>query len=356
MSHLFSPVTFRDVTARNRVFVSPMCQYSSEEGFPTDWHLVHLGARAIGGAGMVMMEATAVSPEGRITPWDMGIWTDDHAAAMKRIVRFVRAHGAVPAIQLAHAGRKASTDRPWHGGAGLSPAQGGWEPVAPSAIPFAGNFPTPREMAAADIDKVVADFTAAARRARTVGFETIELHMAHGYLLHEFLSPLSNHRTDEYGGTLANRMRLPLRIAHAVREVWPARLPLFARLSCTDWVEGGWDLPQSIELSRALKGAGVDLIDCSSGGLTHDAKIAVGPGYQVPFAEAIRRDAGIATGAVGMIIEPAQAAQIIVSGQADCVLIARAFLDDPHWALHAADDLNVNVDWPVQYARAKRHR
>ena len=356
MSILFSPVTFREVTARNRVFVSPMCQYSSEDGFPTDWHLVHLGARALGGAGMVMMEATAVSPEGRITPWDMGIWTDDHAAAMRRIVQFVRAQGAVPAIQLAHAGRKASTDKPWNGGAGLSPAQGGWEPVAPSAIPFTANYPKPRAMTAADIDKVVADFTAAARRARSAGFETVELHMAHGYLLHEFLSPLSNRRTDDYGGTLANRMRLPLRVARSVREVWPSGLPLFARLSCTDWVEGGWDLPQSIELSRALKEAGVDLIDCSSGALTPDAKIPVGPNYQVVFAEAVRREAGVATGAVGMITEAAQAEQIVGSGQADCVLIARALLDDPHWPLHAAAELGVDLEWPVQYARAKRSR
>ena len=353
MSQLFTPVSFRDVTARNRVFVSPMCQYSSEDGMPADWHFVHLGARAVGGAGMVMMEATAVSPEGRISPWDMGIWSDAHAAAMARITRFVRDQGAVPAIQLAHAGRKASTDRPWNGRDGLSPAEGGWEPVAPSAVAFADNYIKPREMTRADIDRLVADFAAAARRARAAGFEAVELHMAHGYLLHEFLSPLSNRRTDDHGGPLANRMRLPLRVARAVREAWPDRLPLFARLSCTDWAEGGWDLPQTIELARALKDAGVDLIDCSSGGLVPDAKIPVGPGYQVPFAEAVRREAGIATGAVGLITGARQAEQVIAAGQADVVLIARELLRDPHWPLRAAAELGAEVEWPAQYARGK---
>jgi 2,4-dienoyl-CoA reductase-like NADH-dependent reductase (Old Yellow Enzyme family) len=353
MSHLFTPVTFREVTLRNRVVVSPMCQYSSEDGMPTDWHFVHLGARAVGGAGMVMMEATAVSPEGRISPWDMGIWSDAHADAIRRITRFIGEHGAVPAIQLAHAGRKASTDRPWNGRDGIPPAEGGWEPVAPSPITFAPSYLKPREMSGADIDRVVADFVAAARRALSAGFEAVELHMAHGYLLHEFLSPLSNRRSDQYGGPLANRMRLPLRVTAAVREAWPARLPLFARLSCTDWAEGGWDLAQSIELARALKDAGVDLIDCSSGGLVPDAKIPVGPGYQVPFAEAIRREAGIATGAVGMITGARQAEGILANGQADVVLIARELLRDPNWPLRAAAELGAAVEWPLQYARAK---
>ncbi len=354
MPKLFSALTLRDLTLRNRVFVSPMCQYSSEDGMPTDWHLVHLGSRAIGGAGMVMMEATGVSPEGRISPWDMGIWSDAHARAMQPITRFIREHGSAPAIQLAHAGRKASTDRPWLGGGPVPPSQGGWQPVAPSPIPFDEKSPVPREMTRADIDQVVADFTAAARRSLDAGFEAVEIHMAHGYLLHEFLSPLSNHRKDDYGGTLSNRMRLPLRVAQAVREAWPARWPVFARLSCTDWVDGGWDLPQSIELSRQLKDAGIDLIDCSSGALVPHARIPLAPGYQVPFAEAIRKEAGIATGAVGMITKPAQAEVIVATGQADCVLIARAMLHDPYWALHAAEELDADAEWPVQYLRGKR--
>jgi 2,4-dienoyl-CoA reductase-like NADH-dependent reductase (Old Yellow Enzyme family) len=353
MSHLFTPIAFRELTIRNRVFVSPMCQYSSEDGMPTTWHLVHLGSRAVGGAGLVMMEATGVSPEGRISPWDMGIWSDAHAAAMRPITDFIRGQGAAPAIQLAHAGRKASTGRPWTGGGKVAPERGGWQPVAPSAIPFDDKYPKPREMTLADIDKVVADFTAATYRATDAGFDVVEIHMAHGYLLHEFLSPLSNQRKDDYGGSLANRMRLPLRVANAVREAFPQQLPVFARLSCTDWVEGGWDLPQSIELSRELKSLGIDLIDCSSGALVPHAKIPLGPGYQVPFAQAIRKEAGIATGAVGMITEPAQAESILASGQADCVLIARVMLQDPYWALHAAEELHAEVEWPVQSLRGK---
>jgi 2,4-dienoyl-CoA reductase-like NADH-dependent reductase (Old Yellow Enzyme family) len=353
MSALFSPLRLRDITFKNRVFVSPMCQYSSEDGLPTDWHLVHLGSRAVGGAAMTMVEATAVSPEGRISPWDSGIWSDVHAAVFQRLVRFVKDHGSVPAIQLAHAGRKASTDRPWKGGKAVPPQHGGWQPIAPTAEPFADGYPVPREMTRADIDAVVTQFRDAARRSLDAGFEVAEIHMAHGYLMHEFLSPLTNKRTDEYGGSLANRMRLPLRIARAVREVWPERWPVFARISCIDWVEGGWDLPQSIELSRRLKESGIDLIDCSSGGIVPYAKIELGPGYQVPFAEAIRRDAGIATGAVGMITEPRQAEQIVLTGQADAVLLARALLRDPYWPLHAAQELGADVEWPVQYARAK---
>jgi 2,4-dienoyl-CoA reductase-like NADH-dependent reductase (Old Yellow Enzyme family) len=340
MSHLFTPLQLRDLTLRNRIVVSPMCMYSSNDGLPTDWHLVHLGSRAVGGAGMVILEATAVSPEGRITPHDSGIWSDAHANAFQRITHFIREAGAAPAIQLAHAGRKASTDAPWRGGKPLTPAQGAWPPLAPSAM-------TP-----ADIDTLVQQFTAAANRALAAGFEALELHAAHGYLLHEFLSPLSNHRTDDYGGSLANRMRLPLRIAQSVRHTWPARLPLLVRLSVTDWTDGGWDLPQSIELAKALKRIGVDMIDCSSGALVPRAKMPIGPGYQVPFAEAIRRDAAIPTGAVGMIADPQQAEEIIATGKADAVLLARQLLRDPYWPLHAATALGEKPTWPKQYERA----
>ncbi len=353
MSQLFTPLRLRDVEFRNRVFVSPMCQYSSDDGLPTDWHLVHLGSRAVGGAGLVMVEATAVSPEGRISPWDSGIWHDGHAEAFARITRFVRAQGAVPGIQLAHAGRKASVDVPWRGGRPLGPTEKGWEPIAPSAVPFAPGYPLPREMTAADIGAVVAAFTAAARRALAAGFEVVELHMAHGYLLHEFLSPLANQRRDEYGGSLRGRARLPLEVAAAVREAWPERLPLFVRISATDWVEGGWDLGQSIQLARWLKELGVDLVDCSSGGTVPSASIPMGPGYQVPFAAAIRREAGIATGAVGLITEPAQAEQIVATGQADAVLLARELLRDPYWPLRAARALGADIPWPPQYLRAK---
>ncbi len=355
MAHLFSPLTLRNVTLKNRVMVSPMCQYSSVEGMPTDWHMVHLGSRAVGGAGLVMVEASAVSPEGRISPGDSGIWSDSQAVEFGRITRFIRDQGSVPAIQLAHAGRKASTDVLWKGGGPLligRDAQA-WEPMAPSAIPFDKGYAMPREMNRADIDKVVADFESAARRSLAAGFEVIELHMAHGYLLHEFLSPLANHRGDEFGGSLENRMRLPLRVARAVRAAWPATLPLFVRISATDWAEGGWDLEQSIQLSRALKEIGVDLMDCSSGALVPYAKIPAGPGYQVPFAAAIREKAGIATGAVGMITEPAQANEIIESGKADAVLLARQMLRDPYWPLHAAKALGKDVTWPVQYGRGK---
>jgi 2,4-dienoyl-CoA reductase-like NADH-dependent reductase (Old Yellow Enzyme family) len=354
MSQLFSTLKIRDITFRNRVFVSPMCQYSSVEGMPTNWHLVHLGSRAVGGAGLVMVEATAVSPEGRISPGDSGIWSDAHADAFKPIATFMKDHGAVPAVQLAHAGRKASTAAPWRGGVPVGPEDGGWEPLAPSAIPFDVGHLVPRAMTKAEIDASVADFVAATRRSLSAGFQVVELHFAHGYLAHEFLSPLSNHRTDEYGGSLDNRMRFPLRIASAVREAWPNKYPLFVRISATDWAEGGWDLPQSIEFSRRCKEIGVDLIDCSSGALVPKVRIPLGPGYQVPFAEAIRRDAGIATGAVGMITEPAQAEQIIVEGKADVVLLARAMLADPYWPLHAAKALGANGPWPVQYERAAK--
>lgn len=353
MSKLFSPLMLREVTFRNRAWVSPMCQYSSRDGMPNDWHLVHLGSRAVGGAGMVMVEATAVTPEGRISPADSGIWSDLHAEAFSRITRFVAENGAVPAIQLAHAGRKASTAAPWLGHGPLDERNGGWQPIAPSPVPFDKHYATPREMTREDIAELLRAFVAAAKRSVVAGFKVAEIHAAHGYLLHEFLSPLSNHRKDEYGGSLENRTRLVRAAAQAVREVWPANLPLFVRISATDYAEGGWDLQQSIELAKGLKSDGIDLIDCSSGALVPNVKMPIGPGYQVPFAEAIRRDAGIATGAVGMITEPQQAEEIIASGKADAVLVAREMLRDPYWPLRAARALKADVVWPRQYERAK---
>jgi 2,4-dienoyl-CoA reductase-like NADH-dependent reductase (Old Yellow Enzyme family) len=356
MSKLFAPIKFREITFRNRIFVSPMCQYSSDEGLPTDWHLVHLGSRAVGGAGLVMVEATAVSPVGRISPFDSGIWSDAHVEAFAPIVHFIKEQGAVAGIQLAHAGRKASTDAPWNGDGAVPPAKGGWQPIAPSPIAFSPASPTPRQMSGDDINAVAAQFVQAAGRAGSAGFELIELHMAHGYLLHEFLSPLSNQRTDEFGGSLANRMRLPLRVAREVRAAWPSRLPLFVRISATDWVDGGWDLAQSIALAREFKRIGVDLIDCSSGGTAPAARVPVGPGYQVPFAQAIRRDADIATGAVGLITDAKQAEQIIAENKADAVFLARQLLRDPYWPLHAAAELGADVPWPRQYDRVKPRR
>ena len=351
MSSLFSAFNLRAVEFRNRVFVSPMCQYSSREGLPNDWHMVHLGSRAVGGAALVCVEATAVSPEGRISPGDTGLWSEEHTRAFAPIASFIKTQGARAAIQLAHAGRKASTDVPWRGGKPLSEEQGGWQTSAPSAVPF-GDWPAPKEMTRDDLDTVVLQFADAARRASEAGFEVVELHMAHGYLLHEFLSPLSNRREDEFGGSLENRARLPLRVAAAVRRVWPDELPLFARISATDWVEGGWDVEQSVVFSRWLKERGVDLIDCSSGGLVPGARIPVAPGYQVPFAERIRAEAGVATGAVGLITEPEQAEEIIASGKADAVFLARAELRDPYWPLRAAKRLGAQAPWPVQYGRA----
>jgi 2,4-dienoyl-CoA reductase-like NADH-dependent reductase (Old Yellow Enzyme family) len=353
MSRLFSPLTLRGTTFRNRVFVSPMCQYSSREGFPSEWHLVHLGSRAIGGAGLVLTEATAVVPEGRISPDDAGLWSDAHAAAYAPIARFVREQGAIPGIQLAHAGRKASTAAPWRGGKPVAAADGGWRPVAPSPLPFTAGYPEPRELAADEIAGLVVAFVTAARRAREAGFEVVELHMAHGYLLHEFLSPLTNRRSDRYGGSLEGRMRLPLEVARAVREEWPRDRPLFVRISATDWVEGGWDIEQSVALAGALREAGCDLVDCSSGGLVPGVRVPVTPGYQVPFATAIRERTGVPTGAVGLITEPAQAEAIVAGGQADVVLLARELLRDPYWPLRAARALGVRVDWPVQYERAR---
>ena len=354
MSRLFSLLQLRTVTFRNRIFVSPMCQYSSRDGYPSDWHLVHLGSRAVGGAGLVMVEATAVSPEGRISPDDSGIWSDAHAEAFAPIARFIREQGAVSGIQLAHAGRKASTDRPWQGGGPLGPDQRGWQPIAPSPLPFAHGYPVPREATATDLEAVRSQFEAAARRARAAGFQVIEVHLAHGYLLHEFLSPLSNLRKDEYGGGLENRMRFPLSITRSVRDIWPQDLPVFVRISATDWAEGGWDLEQSVELCRRLKEQGIDLIDCSSGGLVPDAVIPAGPGFQTPFAASIRKEAGIATGTVGFITDPAQAEQIVATGLADVVFLARAMLRNPYWPLDAAKALKVDIPWPVQYLRAKQ--
>ena len=352
MSELFSPLRLRGVEFKNRVFVSPMCQYSSRDGLADDWHMVHLGSRAVGGAALVCAEATAVSPEGRISPGDTGLWSDAHAEAFRPAAAFIKSRGSVAAVQLAHAGRKASTDVPWRGGAPLKGEEGGWQTLAPSAVPFAEGHPAPREMTPDDVVAVVGQFRAAAALALGAGFEVVELHMAHGYLLHEFLSPLSNRRGDEYGGAFENRVRLPLRVTEAVREVWPERLPLFARISATDWAEGGWDLEQSVEFSKLLGAAGVDLVDCSSGGLVPGVKIPVGPGYQVPFAAAVRARAGVATGAVGMITEPLQAEEIIARGEADAVLLARAMLRDPYWALRAARALGVKAEWPAQYGRA----
>ena len=353
MSKLFTPFKLRDCEFKNRIFVSPMCQYSARDGLAEIWHLVHLGARAVGGAAMVMVEATAVSPEGRISPYDMGLWSEQQAERLAPIAKFIREQGAIPAIQLAHAGRKASTDAPWLSRGALGVDKGGWQVLAPSALPFSLTSPQPRALSTAECDNVVASFVAAAKRALAAGFDVVEIHMAHGYLLHQFLSPLSNLRTDNYGGSLENRARLPLQVTRAVRKIWPQHLPLFVRISATDWVEGGWDLPQSIQLCRWLKEAGVDLIDTSSGGMTADAKIPVEPGFQVPFAAAIRKEVGIATGGVGLITEPEQAEKIVASGEADVVFLARELLRDPHWPLHAARKLGVDVAWPQQYERAK---
>lgn len=353
MSILFSPLKLRSINFRNRIFVSPMCQYSSHDGLATDWHLVHLGSRAVGGAGLVMVEATAVSPQGRISPDDSGIWSDAHAAAFAPIARFITEQGAVAGIQLAHAGRKGSCSAPWLGGTPLGIESGGWQPLAPSASHFAAGHPVPRAVTLDEMDTIEDQFRAGARRALAAGFQLVELHMAHGYLLHEFLSPLVNQRSDAYGGSLENRLRFPLRVARAVREEWPAELPLLVRISAVDWLDGGWDIEQSLVLARQLKAIGVDLIDCSSGFAVADELVPFGPGFQVPFAARIRAEAGIASGAVGVITDPAQAEQIVATGQADVVLLARQMLRDPYWPLHAATALQVNAPWPNQYLRAK---
>jgi 2,4-dienoyl-CoA reductase-like NADH-dependent reductase (Old Yellow Enzyme family) len=353
MSKLFSPFKIRETTFKNRIFVSPMCQYSATDGMPNDWHLVNYGSRAVGGASLVIVEATGVCPEGRITPFCLGLWSDEQRDALKPIVDFIKRQGSIAGIQIAHAGRKASCDTPWNGSHYLTPAQGGWQTVAPSAIAVTPQHAVPHALTLAEIDVIFEQFMAATRRALEAGFEVLELHCAHGYLLNSFLSPLSNQRDDEYGGSLENRCRLALRLARAMRELWPQDKPMFVRISATDWVEGGWDLAQSVQLAKWMKEIGVDLIDCSSGGLILDAKIPVGPGYQTPFATAIRTEAGIATGAVGMITSPSQAEHILATGQADAVLLARELLRDPYWPLRAARELRADVEWPLQYVRAK---
>jgi len=352
---LFSPLQIREVSLRNRIVVSPMCQYSSEDGYATDWHLVHLGSRAVGGASVVFTEATAVSPEGRISPDDLGIWSDNHIPMLARIFRFIDDHGAAPAIQLAHAGRKASTAAPWNGGGAVTESAGGWKPVAPSALRFSDSLPTPDALNADGIAHVVASFRQGARRAREAGARIVEIHAAHGYLLQEFLSPLANRRDDCYGGPLENRARLLCDVAQAIRLEWPGGLPLFVRISATDWVEGGWTMDDSVALASQLKPFGVDLIDCSSGGAVPAAPVFAGAGFQVPFAERIRKETGLLSGAVGMITSPQQADQIIRTGQADIVLLARELLRDPYWPLRAADELKQEGPWPKQYARAKRN-
>ncbi len=353
MSQLFTPLQIRSLTLRNRIFVSPMCQYSCREGRPDEWHLVHLGSRAVGGAALVMAEATAVNPAGRISPSDCGLWNDAQAEAFAPVVRFIQAQGAIPAIQLGHAGRKASVQPPWQGGAAVAATEGGWQPCAPSPVPFSANSPEPQALSATELDQLCTAFEAAARRALQAGFQVLEVHMAHGYLLHQFLSPLSNRRHDAFGGSLKNRMRFPLQVTRRVRDIWPENLPVFVRISATDWVDGGWDLAQSLELCRHLKALGVDLIDCSSGGLVPDAEIPVAPGFQVPLAAQIRDQVGIPTGAVGLITAPVQAEQIVATGLADAVFLGRELLRDPYWPIHAAQVLRAEHVWPVQYERAK---
>ena len=350
-SKLFSPLQLRSLVFPHRVFVSPMCMYSSDDGMPNEWHFVHLGSRAVGGAAFVCVEASGVTLVGRITPWDAGIWSDAHAKAWKPVADFIRAHGSVPGIQLAHAGRKASCARPWEGGKSLAPDKGGWQTLGPSAVAF-GDYHVPRAMTVAEIEQTVDDFRKGAKHALDAGFDVVEIHGAHGYLLHSFCSPLSNQRNDAYGGSLENRIRLPLAVAKAVRDFWPADKPIFYRISATDWADGGWDLAQSIALCKELKKIGIDLIDCSSGGNVAHQKIDLGPGYQVPFAAAIRREVEIPTGAVGLISEAAQAEQIVSLGQADAVILARALLRDPYWPRHAAKELKHELPWPSQYLRA----
>jgi 2,4-dienoyl-CoA reductase-like NADH-dependent reductase (Old Yellow Enzyme family) len=354
-SAIFSPFTIRDITFRNRIGVSPMCQYSCEDGSATDWHLVHLGSRAVGGAGLVMVEASAVTADGRISPQDMGIWKDEHIEPLARCAHFIRKQGAVPGIQLAHAGRKASTTAPWEKRGALTTAEGGWRPIwSPSAVAFDDKSPVPEALTRPQIAAIVQAFADAAKRAESAGFDFVEIHSAHGYLLHEFLSPLSNRREDEYGGSFENRTLAVRQTVEAIRKVWPERLPLFIRISATDWADGGWNLDDSVALAKMVKPLGIDLVDCSSGALIPGVRIPASPGYQVPFSQRIRTEAGIATAAVGMITEPNQANSIIEHGQADIILMAREFLRDPYWSMHAAKELGEPnaVKWPVQYERA----
>ena len=350
--NLFTPFRLRGMEFKNRIAVSPMCQYSAADGHPTTWHLVHLGSRAVGGTALVMTEATGVQEIGRISPTDTGLYLDSHVDAWRPITRFIQEQRAVAGIQLAHAGRKASTEAPWLGGKPIAIVNGGWTPVAPSSVPFDAGYNVPKELTVEEIDQIVADFEAAARRALNAGFQVVEIHAAHGYLLHEFYSPLSNQRADAYGGSFENRIRLLLRVAKTVRGCWPAENPVFVRISAADWKEGGWDIEQSVELCRRLKALGIDLVDVSSGGLVPGVRIPLGPGYQVGFAATIRRETGIATGAVGLITEPVQAETIISTGQADMVLLAREMLRDPYWPRRAAQVLGCKIKAPVQYERA----
>ena len=350
--HIFTPITFRSVTAKNRIMVSPMCQYSADDGVANDWHFQNLASRAVGGAGIVFTEVAHTEPTGRITPYCLGLWNDTQRDALARIVRFVKSQGAVAGIQLGHAGRKGSTARPWDGGKPIAPADGGWEIIAPSALAFGEGYAVPVAMDKAMINETIAQFVANTRRAREAGFDMVEVHAAHGYLIHEFMSPISNRRTDEYGGSFENRIRYLLEVVDAVRSEWPDDKPLFVRISATDWIDGGWDLDSSIKLAHLLKAGGkVDLVDCSSGGLSPQQKITLHPGYQVPFAAAIRSRAQIATGAVGLINSPELAEQIVASGQADVIIMARAMLNDPYWPLHAAKVLKTKIAWPPQYER-----
>lgn len=353
MSILFSPLKIKDITLKNRIVVSPMCMYSAEDGFANNWHLVHLGSRAVGGSGLIIQEATSVSPEGRITPGDLGLWDDNQIEKLTGIVSFIKEHGAVPGIQVAHAGRKASCASPWQGGHQLKPNEGGWQTVSSSAIPFIPEELSPLELNTDGIQKVISDFKAAAGRAARAGYQVLEIHSAHGYLIHQFLSPLCNFRTDDFGGSFENRTRLLLEIVKAIQTAWPQNLPLFVRLSATDYVEGGWNADETVQLASILKKNGVDLIDSSSGGMVPYAKIPFGPGYQVPFAERIKKEAGILTGAVGMITQAMQAEEILSTGQADLILIARASLREPYFALHAARELGEDIEWPKQYRRAR---
>lgn len=355
MPLLFSPLSIKSITFKNRFVISPMCQYSAEDGFANDWHLVHLGSRAVGGAALIIQEATAVSPEGRISPADLGIWKEEHIEKLQQITSFIHRQNAVAGIQLAHAGRKASARVPWEGGKHIKQSEGGWQTLAPSPIPFREGDEPPKEMSIADIKKVIADFIAATVRALEAGHKVIEIHAAHGYLINEFLSPLSNRRTDEYGGSFENRIRLLIEVIEAVQTVWPEDLPLFVRISSTDWAEGGWNENDSVKLAAVLKQNGVDLIDCSSGGIVM-ANIPLAPGYQVPFAEKIKRESGILTGAVGLITEAKHAEEILVQGKADLILMARESLRQPYWPLVAAGELGDDVVWPDQYLRAKPKR
>ena len=350
---LFDPIKIRDLTVRNRIVMSPMCQYSAQDGFANDWHYLHYGARAVGGAGVIILEAACIEPRGRITPHDLGIWKDEHIEPLRRIVKLIESHGAVAGIQIAHAGRKASTSRPWDGGTPIAHSEGGWQPAGASPMAFDQGYPTPVELSTDDIDGLVDKFVQAAVRARQAGFKIIELHAAHGYLLHEFLSPLSNQRQDRYGGSFVNRTRFLISAACAVRKAWPQDLPMWVRISATDWMDPeGWTLDQSVQLARLLKDIQVDLIDCSSGGLVPNATIAVGPGFQTPFAEIIRREVGIRTGAVGLITSAIQAQHILQTQQADLVLVGRQLLRDPYWPVHAAAELRQKPAWPPQYHRA----